>query len=129
MSRKFGDLLRELREKRGYSINKLAEKSGVSAAHISRLENEIRPAPSPRVIEKIAKILGNFENLMAAAGYLDATQQKQQADNPELSSLEEQIRAHLRMDPDLTEEDIKVIIEDMLDYLEYRKAKQRSQKG
>lgn len=69
MAKSFGQALRELRENRGYSINKLADKTGVSAAHISRLENGKRPAPSPRVIEKFSQVLGSYEKLMIAAGY------------------------------------------------------------
>jgi transcriptional regulator with XRE-family HTH domain len=71
----FGEYLKELREKRGYTVNKLALKSGVSAAHISRLENGVRPAPSPKIIDKFAMVLGNYEGLMQAAGYINGTQE------------------------------------------------------
>ena len=71
MGSSFSKLLRELRNNRGYSVNQLAEKTGVSAAHISRIENELRSAPSPKTIEKLSKVLGNYDNLMSAAGYID----------------------------------------------------------
>ncbi len=70
MEKSFGELLRELREKRGFSVNQLALKSGVSVAHISRLENELRSAPKTETIRKLSKILGNHEELMRAAGHL-----------------------------------------------------------
>lgn len=67
----FGDYLRDIREKRGFSINQLADKSGVSNAHISRLERGLRPAPSPKVIEKLAYALKvDPQEMMRVAGYL-----------------------------------------------------------
>ncbi|OPX89832.1 MAG: HTH-type transcriptional repressor RghR [Pelotomaculum sp. PtaB.Bin104] len=69
MGKSFGGLLKELREKQSYSINKLSEKSGVSTAHLSRLENKRRNPPSPKTIKKISRILGSYSELMDAAGY------------------------------------------------------------
>ena len=67
----FGEELRRLREQKEFSVNQLALYSGVSAAHISRLERGLRPAPTPDVIKKLAKGLGvPYEYLMKAAGYL-----------------------------------------------------------
>jgi len=67
----FGRFLRQLRENKDYSINQLALYSGISAAHISRLERGLRPIPSPDTIRKLAKPLGiTYEELMKAAGYL-----------------------------------------------------------
>lgn len=69
----FGQYLRELREKRGFSLNQLAMKAGVSNAHISRLERGLRPAPSPEIIARLAGALHvSYEDLMKAAGYLDS---------------------------------------------------------
>lgn len=69
MEDNFGELLRQLREKRNYSVNQLALKSGVSSAHISRLENEKRSVPKPTTIKKLANVLGCYNELMRAAGY------------------------------------------------------------
>lgn len=66
----FGNLLKQIREARGYSMNQLAEKTYIDVAHISRLESGKRSAPKPETIAKLASILGNYEELMAAAGYL-----------------------------------------------------------
>ncbi|TYO95157.1 repressor LexA [Desulfallas thermosapovorans DSM 6562] len=70
MDNNFGETLRELRESKGFTVNQLAIKSGVSAAHISRLENERRSVPKPKTIKKLAKALGNLDKLMEAAGHL-----------------------------------------------------------
>lgn len=70
MENTFSDLLRDLRERRGYTVNQLAIKSGVSAAHISRLENELRSAPKSMTIKKLASVLGNYNELMEAAGHV-----------------------------------------------------------
>lgn len=97
MEKSFGDLLRELREKRGFTVNQLALKSGVSAAHISRLENERRSVPKPKTINKLANVLGHYEELMAAAGYLP-----EQDHNPSDTAVKT-IEAALIDDPELLE--------------------------
>lgn len=122
----FGAYHKKFREKRGYSINKLSQKSGVSAAHISRLESEKRPAPAPEIIEKLAKALdANYEEMMRAAGYLPQTikeetslYQIEQAlyDDPELKQFwEEMLRRDdlqimLKQVKDLSPEAIRRII-------------------
>lgn len=52
-----GKILKELREKKGISINNLAEKIGVSGSHISQIEND-KSSPSISVLKKISDILG-----------------------------------------------------------------------
>lgn len=70
MTKNFGDVIKELRNDLNLSINQLAEASGVSAAHISRLENELRSVPKPETIKKLSAVLGNYQELLLAAGYL-----------------------------------------------------------
>ena len=48
-----GSHLRELREQRGISLRKFAERLGISAAHLVDLEKD-RRSPSPELIQKIA---------------------------------------------------------------------------
>lgn len=98
MEKSFSDLLRELREKRGFTVNQLALKSGVSAAHISRLENERRSVPKPKTINKLANVLGHYEELMAAAGYLP-----EQNDCDPNEAAAKTIEAALIDDPELLE--------------------------
>ena len=52
---KFAKRLRELREKCGYTQEKLAELSGVDYKHIQLLESKDPPAAKLDTIEKLAK--------------------------------------------------------------------------
>lgn len=59
---KFGDLVKEKREERGYSYAQLGELSGLSASYISRLEKGERRAPSYSVIQKLSEALEMNKN-------------------------------------------------------------------
>lgn len=62
----FGEKLKYLRESRGYGVNQLALKSGVSASQISRFESGERKDPTLETVKKLASALGisisYFEN-------------------------------------------------------------------
>lgn len=69
MPRPFGETLRELREKRGLSVNQLGMYSGVSPASISKIENGHRGVPKPATIFKLAQALKiPYAELMDLAG-------------------------------------------------------------
>lgn len=71
MKNRFGILLAELREKHGYkSQRQLALAVGISPATVSRLESGQQKS-EPETIAKIAKVIGHFDNLMIAAGYIE----------------------------------------------------------
>jgi HTH-type transcriptional regulator, competence development regulator len=72
VNKKFGNYLRELREKAGYeSQRSLSLASGVSNATIARIENGDQN-PSPGTLKKLATPLcASCEEMMRAAGYLD----------------------------------------------------------
>ena len=60
-----GQLIREAREKKGYSQTELAELLGVTRATVNGLEAD-RTSPSVRTLQKVANALGfslkiNFE--------------------------------------------------------------------
>jgi len=59
-SKPFGQIIRELRIKnRDYdSLREFARKVGLSAAYLSRIENEKEPPPSEQIVEKLAEALG-----------------------------------------------------------------------
>ncbi|WP_135554254.1 helix-turn-helix domain-containing protein [Paenibacillus cymbidii] len=64
--------LKDLRRLKGYTIREVADRSGVSAAYISQLENGHRGVPSPDVLMKLSEGLNaSYEALMQAAGYLE----------------------------------------------------------
>jgi len=68
----FGEYLRAVRERKGFSIRQLASLAGVSNAYLSQIETGQRGIPSPDIIKKLAKPLGlKYEDLLAAAGYLE----------------------------------------------------------
>ncbi len=70
----FYDKLRDLRKLNGFTIRELADRSGVSAAYISQLENGNRGVPSPEVLLKLSEGLNSsYSDLMEIAGYLEGT--------------------------------------------------------
>lgn len=87
----FRDYLRDTRGRKGWSINKLAIKSGVTSGYLSQLETGKRGTPSATIINKLAKVLDvSAEEMMRKAGYLEG-------DNPE------QIAIDLNADMDAEE--------------------------
>ena len=54
----FGERIRELRDKRGLTREALAEKTGVSAVYIKKLEAGERTSPSLHALARIARALG-----------------------------------------------------------------------
>ncbi|MBP1965265.1 helix-turn-helix domain-containing protein [Paenibacillus aceris] len=70
----FYDKLRDLRKLKGFTLRELADRSGVSAAYISQLENGNRGIPSPEVLMKLSEGLNtSYSELMDLAGYLEST--------------------------------------------------------
>ncbi|KRF05957.1 DNA-binding protein [Paenibacillus sp. Soil766] len=75
----FYDKLRDMRKMKGFTIRELADRSGVSAAYISQLENGNRGIPSPDVLMKLSEGLNtSYSELMDIAGYLESSQANQQ---------------------------------------------------
>lgn len=54
----FGEKLVELREQRGWTQKKMANKLGVSAAYLSALENGQRGKPSRRLLHAVCQTFG-----------------------------------------------------------------------
>ena len=68
----FYEQLRDMRKLKGFTIRELADRSGVSAAYISQLENGNRGIPSPEVLMKLSEGLNtSYASLMQVAGYLE----------------------------------------------------------
>jgi transcriptional regulator with XRE-family HTH domain len=86
-----GEILRQQRVMMSLTLGELAEKSGVSASHLGRIERRER-FPSGRILRRLARPLGFGENeLFALAGYLSSVP----------SSVAEESPAHAgrRLDP------------------------------
>jgi transcriptional regulator with XRE-family HTH domain len=63
-----GDKIRELRQKRGYTLEKLAELTESSKSYIWELENKKPPRPSAEKLGAIARALGvTVDYLIGAA--------------------------------------------------------------
>ncbi|CAM3515793.1 helix-turn-helix domain-containing protein [Marinicrinis lubricantis] len=68
----FYQKLRDLRKLRGYTIREVSDRSGVSPAYISQLENGNRGVPSPEILMKLSEGLNiSYSDLMGIAGYLE----------------------------------------------------------
>jgi HTH-type transcriptional regulator, competence development regulator len=68
----FYEQLKGMRRTKGFTIRELADRSGVSSAYISQLENGNRGVPSPDVLMKLAEGLNTpYTELMKIAGYLE----------------------------------------------------------
>lgn len=88
----FYDKLRDMRKLKGFTIRELADRSGVSAAYISQLENGNRGIPSPDVLMKLSEGLNtSYSDLMDIAGYLESS-----PTNPNLQSAPVNLRRFLR---------------------------------
>lgn len=75
----FYDQLRDMRKLKGFTIRELADRSGVSAAYISQLENGNRGVPSPDVLMKLSEGLNvSYSTLMELAGYLQPEQSEKE---------------------------------------------------
>jgi transcriptional regulator with XRE-family HTH domain len=69
----FGDTLRLLRERRGVSQSKLAERAEFDHSYVSRLESGVR-MPAREAVERFGRALdcdaAELDRLLAAAGFL-----------------------------------------------------------
>ena len=70
MSPSFGALLRRARELRGLSNVEAARAAGISAAYLSKLENDAVKKPSPHVLHQLSAALTvPYVDLMRLSGY------------------------------------------------------------
>jgi HTH-type transcriptional regulator, competence development regulator len=71
MAPSFGSALRQAREVRELSAIDAARAAGISAAYLSRLENDAVKKPSPHVLHRLSEALGlPYADLMRLSGYL-----------------------------------------------------------
>ena len=68
-----GEYIKEKRTAQKLSIRKLSESADISHTEIKRIEDGVRKQTSPQVLRSLANALNvPYEELMAAAGYIDA---------------------------------------------------------
>jgi transcriptional regulator with XRE-family HTH domain len=67
----FGTTLRQAREVRVLSAVDVARAAGISAAYLSKLENDAVKKPSPQILHRLSKALKvPYAELMRLCGYL-----------------------------------------------------------
>lgn len=72
---KLGDELSKRRKEMGASLESIATPAKISAAYLHKLERGVVNSPSPRVLARVAGVLGvPYLRLMERAGYLDEEQ-------------------------------------------------------
>jgi len=68
----FYEELKDIRKNKGFTIREVADRSGVSSAYISQLENGQRGTPSPEILYKLSDGLETpYSALMQLAGYME----------------------------------------------------------
>jgi transcriptional regulator with XRE-family HTH domain len=100
----FIDLLQELMQKRGISLNQVAEQAGMSPAFLSRILNRKRGIPSDRAILRLAQALDLRppERLLIEAGRIPQDL-KPALSNPQMPAL-------LRATEKLSESDLQQVL-------------------
>jgi transcriptional regulator with XRE-family HTH domain len=94
--RKIGKIIREQRKSIPLSLKQLSEMSGVSIAHLARVENGER-VPSPNILQKIAKHLHfDLNELLIGASYIspdpsNSSEEQRNKLRAELSELLERV--------------------------------------
>ena len=108
-----GEYIKEKRTAQKLSIRKLSEFADISHTEIKRIEDGVRKQTSPQVLRSLATALNvPYEELMAAAGYIDAPHAKEESFAP----------AGINGAEDLTEEEIKEV-NSFIEYLKNKRNK------
>ena len=97
--------IRQLREEKEWSLNKLAEMAGVSKAYLSQLENNVSKQPSAEVLLKIASALGT-----TIADLLDKPVRVQAKDFGEMPDGLRKLIDDQGETLDIREEDVKMLM-------------------
>ena len=88
--KELGAFIKEKRLEKGLSIRKLAELADISHTEVKRIEDGLRKQTSPQVIRSIATALNvPYEELMAAAGYIDETPEPKDSGNTVTSGIQD----------------------------------------
>ena len=116
MAASFGTALRQAREVRGLSGVDAAREAGISAAYLSKLENDAVKRPSPHVLVRLSEALTvPYAELMRLCGYRVPGEAAANGTNTVGAALL----------ADLTDEEQ----EELLEYLAWFRARRRSRRG
>ena len=112
----FGSVLRQAREVRELSAVDTARAAGISAANLSKLENDAVKKPSPHVLLQLSEALTvPYAELMRLSGYRVPGQHDQNGADTVGAALFADITVDER--------------EELLEYLAWYRARQRSRRG
>lgn len=112
----FGAVIRQVREVRGLSAVEAARAAGISAAYLSKLENDAVKKPSPHVLHQLGEALTvPYDELMRLSGYRVPGEH----DKGSAGTLGAALFADLTTD----ERD------ELLEYLAWYRTRQRSRRG
>jgi transcriptional regulator with XRE-family HTH domain len=111
--------LKHLRENKNLSQRQLAKLLNVAPSTLAMYEVDKRE-PDFDTLKKIANFFSVSTDYL-----LGISDNPSRSTTPKPQSVEEQIMAMLHLYDDLTEEEKKMLAEDMADYFEYRRAKLR----
>jgi transcriptional regulator with XRE-family HTH domain len=101
-----GDKMRELRKKRGYTLEKLAELTESSKSYIWELENKNPPRPSADKVARIAAALGvTFDYLVDRTEKNDVAEATDQAFFRRYRKMEPATKDKIRRMVDLWDDD------------------------
>jgi len=95
-----GTFLRQARELRGLSAMETARRADISAAYLSKLENDSVKRPSPAVLHRLSEVLNvPYAELMALVGHplpgADASEDRGRLGDALLADLTDDERAEL----------------------------------
>jgi HTH-type transcriptional regulator, competence development regulator len=116
MAPAIGRLLKRTRQVRALSATDVARAAGISAAYLSKLENDAVKKPSPPVLHQLSEALAvPYAELMRLSGYPFPGE----ADGPRADTLGAALFA------DITEDER----DELLEYLAWYRARRRTPRG
>jgi HTH-type transcriptional regulator, competence development regulator len=116
MASSFGVVLRQAREVRALSALEAARAAGISAAYLSKLENDAVKKPSPHVLHQLSEALSvPYAELMRLNGYRVPGERDEHAP----------VTVGAALFADLTPDER----EELLEYLVWYRTRRRSRRG
>jgi transcriptional regulator with XRE-family HTH domain len=101
-----GDKIRQLRKKKGYTLEKLAELTESSKSYVWELENKYPPRPSADKLSRIAAALGvTAEYLLDREGDVTAADAADQAFYRKFRRMDPEVKDRIRRMIDVWDDD------------------------
>jgi HTH-type transcriptional regulator, competence development regulator len=91
MAGTLGEILRETRKKRGWTLREVEEKTGIHNAHLSQIESGAIAKPAPNILFTLASAYGlSYDRLLKLAGHFqDKSQAQRSLQGAALRAIEE----------------------------------------